>query len=59
MIDECDRQDHINWERKLGALAHLLSVAEAKWAIATVHGCLDTRYIKASRRVHNARDAID
>ena len=42
IIDECDRQDHINWECKLGALAHLLSVAEAKWAIATVHGHLNT-----------------
>ena len=42
IIDECNRQDRINWECKLGALAHLLSVAEAKWAIATVHGCLDT-----------------
>ena len=59
IIDECDRQDRINWERKLGALAHLLSVAEAKWAIATVHGRLDTRYIEASQHVHDMRDAID
>ena len=59
IIDECDRQDRINWECKLGALAHLLSVAEAKWAIATVHGHLDTRYIEASQRVHDAHDAID
>ena len=59
IINECDCQDHINWERKLGALAHLLSVAEAKWAIATVHGHLDTRYIKASQHVHDAHDAID
>ena len=48
-----------NWECKLGALAHLLSVAEAKWAITTVHGHLDTQYIEASRCVCNACDAID
>ena len=42
IIDECDHQDRINWEHKLGALAHLLSVAEAKRAIATVYGCLNT-----------------
>ena len=59
IIDECDRQDRINWEHKLGALAHLLSVAEAKQAIATVHGHLNTRYIEASRRVHDTRNAID
>ena len=59
IINECDRQDHINWECKLGALAHLLSVAEAKWAITTVHGHLNTRYIEASRHICNARDAID
>ena len=28
IIDECDRQDRINWECKLEALAHLLSIAE-------------------------------
>ena len=59
IIDKCNRQDRINWERKLGALAHLLSVAEAKRAIATVHGRLDTRYIKASRHIHDVCDAID
>ena len=59
IIDECNRQDRINWERKLEALAHLLSVAEAKRAIATVHGRLDTRYIEANRHVCDARDAID
>ena len=59
IINECDRQDHINWERQLGALAHLLSVAEAKWAITTVHGHLNTRYIEASWHICNARDAID
>ena len=36
-----------------------LSVAEAKQAIATVHGHLDTRYIEASWHVHNVHDAID
>ena len=59
IIDECDRQDRINWERKLEALAHLLSVAEAKRAITTVHGRLDTRYIEANRRVRDEHDAID
>ena len=59
IINKCDHQDCINWECKLGALAHLLSVAEAKQAIATVHGHLDTQYIEANRRVHDAHDAID
>ena len=59
IIDECDRQDRINWERKLEALAHLLSVAEAKRAIATVHGRLDTSYIEANQHVRDACDAID
>ena len=44
---------------QLGALAHLLSVAKAKRAIATVHGHLDTRYIEASQHVHDVHDAID
>ena len=59
IMDECNRQDRINWEHKLGALAHLLSVAEAKQAIATVHGHLNTRYIEASRHVCDACNAID
>ena len=59
IIDECDRQDRINWERKLEALAHLLSIAEAKRAITTVHGRLNTCYIKANRHIRDARDAID
>ena len=59
IIDKCNCQDHINWECKLGALAYLLSVAEAKWAIATVHGHLNTRYIEASQHVHDVCDAID
>ena len=59
IIDECDCQDHINWECKLEALAHLLSIAEAKRAIATVHGRLNTHYIEANRRVCDAHDAID
>ena len=42
IIEECNCQDHINWECKLEALAHLLSVAEAKWAITTIHSHLDT-----------------
>ena len=42
IIEECDHQDHISWECKLEALAHLLSIAEAKWAIITIHGHLDT-----------------
>ena len=57
IINECDRQDCINWECKLGALAHFLSVAEAKRAIATVHGHLNTQYIEASWCVRNAHDA--
>ena len=59
IINECDRQDCINWECKLEALAHLLSIAEAKRAIATVHGHLDTHYIEANQRICDARDAID
>ena len=59
IIDECDCQDRINWERKLEALAHLLSVAEAKRAITTVHGRLDTCYFEANRRICDAHDAID
>ena len=59
IINECDRQDRINWECKLEALAHLLSVAEAKRAIATVCGRLETHYIEANRHVCDARDAID
>ena len=39
--------------------AYFLSVAEAKQAIATAHGGLDTRYIEASRRIHDVHDAID
>ena len=38
---------------------NLLSVAEAKWAIATVHGRLDTQYVEASQHVHDTCDAID
>ena len=34
IIEECNQQDCTNWEHKLEALAHLLSVAEAKQAIA-------------------------
>ena len=30
IVKECDQQDHTNWEHKLEALAHLLSIAEAK-----------------------------
>ena len=59
IIDECNHQDHINWECKLGALAHLLSVAESKWAITTVHGRLNTQYIEASQCVHDTCNAID
>ena len=54
-----DWQDRTNWEHKLEALAHLLSVAEAKRAIATMYGHLDTRYIKATRHMHQAREALD
>ena len=59
VVEECDQQDRINWECKLEALAHLLSVAEAKWAITTAHSRLDTRYIEAMRLVCEARMAMD
>ena len=59
IIEECDHQDRINWECKLEALAHLLSVAEVKRAIAIVHGHLDTWYIEAYQHIHNVHDAID
>jgi len=42
IIDDCDHQDHINWECKLGALANLLALAEAKQARTTLHGRHDT-----------------
>ena len=53
IIKECDHQDRISWECKLEALAHLLSIAEAKQAIATIHGHLNTQYIKANWLIHN------
>ena len=59
IIDNCDRQDRINWEHKLEALANLLALAGSKWARTTLHGRHDTRYIKASRRMWEAHDAID
>ena len=59
IVEECDQQDCTNWECKLEALAHLLSIAEAKQAIATTYGHLNTRYIKASRHVRQAHEALD
>jgi len=38
IIDDCDRQDRINWERKLEALANLLALAESKRARTTYTG---------------------
>jgi len=59
IIDDCDHQDCVNWERKLEALANLLALAESKRARTTLHRQHDTRYIKASLRVREAHDAID
>jgi len=42
IIDDCDRQDRINWECKLEALANLLALAESKRARTTLHGRHDT-----------------
>jgi len=43
----------------LEALANLLALAKSKRAKTTLHGRHDTRYIEASHRVWEARDAID
>ena len=59
IVEECNQQDRINWEHKLEALAHLLSLAEAKRAIATIYGQLNTRYIEATRYMHQVHEAID
>ena len=59
IIDDCDRQDHINWERKLEALANLLALAENKQARMTLHGWHDTQYIDASHLVWEACDTMD
>ena len=59
IIEDCNRQDHINWEHKLEALANLLALAEAKRARTTLHGWHNTRYIGASRHVREAHDAMD
>ena len=40
-------------------LAHLLSIAEAKWAITTIHGHLDKQYIEANWLIHNTHEAMD
>ena len=59
IVEECDRQDCTNWECKLEVLAHLLSIAEVKRAIATTYSHLDTRYIEATRHVHQVCEALD
>jgi len=42
IINDCDRQDRINWECKLEALANLLALAKSKRARTTLHGWHDT-----------------